>query len=104
MLVFLSPLNYNNISEVRMDILDLIESFVGISNTFLQMLLAIGFIGAIGIGLSLVGVPKILIFATIVVAVLMFAGFGWIPIWIVVMVAIGIFTMAFFSIRGGSNV
>jgi hypothetical protein len=87
-----------------MDILDLIESFVGSTNTFLQMLLAIGFIGAIGIGLSLVGVSKILIFATVVVAVLMFAGFGWIPIWIVVMIAIGIFTMAFFSIRGGSNV
>jgi hypothetical protein len=86
-----------------MSILDLIESFVGSTNTFLQMLLAISFIGAIGIGLSLVGVSKILIFATVIVAVLMFAGFGWIPIWIVALIGIGVFILVFFSIRGGSN-
>jgi hypothetical protein len=102
MLVFLSPLNYNNISEVYMDILDFIESFIG-TNIFIQMLVAVFILGFIGIVLSIYGVSKILILLTLIVAILMFAGFGWIPIWIVALIGIGVFILAFFSIRGGSN-
>jgi hypothetical protein len=34
----------------------------------------------------------------------MFIGFGWFPIWIVILISIGIFVLGYVNIRGASNV
>jgi hypothetical protein len=104
MLVFLSPLNYNNISEVRMSIVELIESFLGPLNTeFGKLIVSIGFVSFFSLALALVGVSKLLIFLSVLVAIFMFVGFGWFPLWIVILIAVILFALGYVNIRGGSN-
>jgi hypothetical protein len=105
MLVFLSPLNYNNISEVYMNIIQLIESFLGPLNTeFGKLIISIALISFFGIALSIFGISKLLIFLILLVSIFMFIGFGWLPIWLVVAVGVGIFALGYINLRGGSNV
>jgi hypothetical protein len=104
MLVFLSLLNYNNISEVRMSIVELIESFLGpLNSEFGKLIISVGFISFLSIALAVIGVSKLLIFLSVIVSILMFIGFGWLPLWIVVGIGVALFTLGYVNIRGGSN-
>jgi hypothetical protein len=105
MLVFLSPLNYNNISEVRMSIVELIESFLGpLNSEFGKLIISVVFISFFTIALGFIGISKLLIFLSVLVSIFMFVGFGWLPIWLVVAVGVGIFVLGYINLRGGSNV
>lgn len=87
-----------------MYILDLLEQFLGpLNNTFGKLFLSVGVIGALTIALSIFGLPKTIIFLSAIASVLMFAAFGWLPGWLIIVIGIGLFTLAFSSIRGGSN-
>jgi hypothetical protein len=87
-----------------MTIIELFETFLGpLDNTFGKLIVSVMFIAVFAIGLGFVGVSKILIFLTVLVSIFMFAAFGWIPLWIVVMIGIGLFVLAYTNIRGGSN-
>jgi len=88
-----------------MTFLQLIESFLGPLNTaFGKLIISIGFISFFTITLALLGVSKLLIFLSVLVSILMFIGFGWFPIWIVILISIGIFVLGYVNIRGASNV
>jgi hypothetical protein len=88
-----------------MTFLQLIESFLGPLNTeFGKLIISIGFISFFTLTLALIGVSKLLIFLSVLVSILMFIGFGWFPIWIVILISIGIFVLGYVNIRGASNV
>lgn len=87
-----------------MDILVLIESFLGpLDNTLGKLIVSVLFMSVIGIGLGLIGVPKITLFISILVTLFMFVSFGWIPIWIIVLLSIALFAMLYLNVTGGSN-
>jgi hypothetical protein len=33
----------------------------------------------------------------------MFIGFGWLPLWLVVALGVGLFALGYVNVRGGSN-
>jgi len=105
MLVFLSPLNYNNISEVVMTFLQLIESFLDpiLSTEFGGILLSMVFIAVVVISFGIFQIPKNIILTSSFVLLLMFISFGWIPLWIVLLLTIILFVFLFMNLRGGSN-
>jgi hypothetical protein len=87
-----------------MDILVLIESFLGpLDTTFGKLVISIFFMAFIGIGLGLVGVPKLTLLISILVTLFMFISFGWIPVWIVILLAIGLFALLYTNIAGGNR-
>ena len=87
-----------------MTIIDLIETFIGpLNNAFGKLIISIAFITLIGIGLDLIGFKRTLTFLTVLVSIFMFASFGWIPLWIVILIGIGLFVLGYNTIRGGSN-
>jgi hypothetical protein len=88
-----------------MSIVELFETFLGPLNTeFGKLIISIVFISFFSIALALVGVSKLLIFLSVLVAVFMFIGFGWLPIWLVVAIGVGLFALGYNNLRGGSNV
>lgn len=87
-----------------MDILVLIESFLGpLDNTLGKLILSVFFMAFVGIGLGLIGVPKITLLIGILVTLFMFVSFGWIPIWIIILLAIGLFALFYLNVTGGSK-
>lgn len=87
-----------------MDILDFIETFLGpLNNDLGKLIVSVLFMSVIGIGLGLIGVPKITLFIAILVTLFMFVSFGWIPIWIIILLAIGLFAMLYLNVTGGKN-
>jgi len=87
-----------------MTIIDLIETFIGpLNNTFGKLIISISFIALIGIGLDLLRFQRTLTFLIVLVSIFMFASFGWIPLWIVILIGIGLFVLGYTVIRGGSN-
>lgn len=87
-----------------MTIIDLIETFIGpLNNTFGKLIISISFIALIGIGLDMIEFKRTLTFLIVLVSIFMFAAFGWIPLWIVILIGIGLFVLGYTVIRGGSN-
>jgi len=87
-----------------MTILDLIETFIGpLDNTIGKLLLSVGFLGFIGLALGLIGINKLNLFIIMIAGVLMFAGFGWIPIWIIIMLGIGAAILLLTNVLGGNR-
>jgi len=87
-----------------MNIIQLIESFLGPLNTeFGKLIISIALISFFGITLSIFGISKLLIFLILLVSIFMFIGFGWLPIWLVVAIGVGIFALGYINLRGGSN-
>jgi len=87
-----------------MNIIQLIESFLGPLNTeFGKLIISIALISFFGIALSIFGISKLLIFLILLVSIFMFIGFGWLPIWLVVAIGVGIFALGYINLRGGSN-
>jgi len=105
MLVFLSPLNYNNISEVIMTFFQLIETFLDpiLSTAFGGLLLSIVFIATLTIALGIFQFPKVSILTAAIVSLLMFIAFGWLPIWLVLLLTMAFFALFILNMRGGSN-
>lgn len=86
-----------------MTILQLIESFLGPFNTaFGKLILSVGFLSFIGLGLGLIGMSKLNLFMIMIGGVLMFAAFGWIPLWIIIMLAIGLSVLLLTNVLGGN--
>jgi hypothetical protein len=86
--------------------LEFIETFLDpiLSNDFGGFLLSLIFIAVVGISFGLLNIPKNVIFTASVVLFLMFIAFGWMPIWIVILLTLGLFVFLLMNIRGGSNV
>lgn len=85
-----------------MDILVLIESLLGPLDTTLgKLIISVFFMAFIGVTLGLVGVPKITLLISILVTLFMFVSFGWIPIWIIILLGIGLFAMLYLNVTGG---
>ena len=86
-----------------MSILELIETFIDpINNTFGTMILSLGIMSFLAIGLTLLKVPSATILTAIIISLFMFIAFGWIPIWIVILLAIGLFALIYLNFRGGA--
>jgi hypothetical protein len=84
--------------------LELIESFLGPLNTeFGKLIVSVGFVSFFSIALSLIGISKLLVFLSILVSLMMFISFGWIPLWIVIAIAILLFALGYVNVRGASN-
>ena len=87
-----------------MDILVLIESFLGpLDTTFGKLFISIFFMAFVGITLGIIGVPKITLLISILVTLFLFVSFGWIPIWIIILLAITLFAILYTNLMGGSN-
>jgi hypothetical protein len=87
-----------------MTIVELFETFLGPLNTeFGKLIISAVFISFFTIALGLIGVSKLLIFFTVLVSILMFIGFGWLPLWLVVALGVGLFALGYVNVRGGSN-
>jgi hypothetical protein len=87
-----------------MDILDFIETFLGpLDTTFGKLFISIFFMAFVGITLGIIGVPKITLLISILVTLFLFVSFGWIPIWIIILLAIILFAILYTNLRGGSN-
>ena len=87
-----------------MDILVLIESFLGpLDTTFGKLFISIFFMAFVGITLGIIGVPKITLLISILVTLFLFVSFGWIPIWIIILLAIALFAILYNNLMGGSN-
>ena len=86
--------------------LELIETFLDpiLSTDFGGFLLSLIFIAVVSISFGLLNIPKNVIFTASVVLFLMFIAFGWMPIWIVILLTLGLFVFLLMNIRGGSNV
>jgi hypothetical protein len=88
-----------------MTIVELFETFLGPLNTeFGKLIISVVFISFFTIALGFNGVSKLLIFFTVLVSILMFIGFGWLPLWLVVALGVGLFALGYVNVRGGSNV
>jgi hypothetical protein len=88
-----------------MTIVELFENFLGPLNTeFGKLIISVVFISFFTISLGFIGVSKLLIFFTVLVSILMFIGFGWLPLWLVVALGVGLFALGYVNVRGGSNV
>jgi hypothetical protein len=88
-----------------MTIVELFETFLGPLNTeFGKLIISVVFISFFTIALGFIGVSKLLIFFTVLVSILMFIGFGWLPLWLVVALGVGLFALGYVNVRGGSNV
>ena len=83
-----------------MTILELIESFIDPTNTFLTMMVSLGFMAFLAIGLGILGVPKMVILMSSIISLFMFVAFGWFPIWIIILLAILLFILLFNNFRG----
>lgn len=87
-----------------MTIIELFESFLGPLNTeFGKLIISVLFISFFTVALGFIGVSKLLIFFSVLVSILMFIGFGWLPLWLVVAIGIALFALGYVNIRGGSN-
>jgi hypothetical protein len=85
--------------------LELIETFLDpiLSTEFGGILLSMIFIAVIAIAFGLMDIPKNVIFTSAFVLLIMFISFGWIPVWIVILLTLGLFVFLLMNIRGGSN-
>lgn len=83
-----------------MTFLQLIESFLGpLNNEFGKLMLSVAIIAFFALSLNFIGVSKILLFLCVLVSILMFAAFTWIPLWIVIGIGIGLFGIGFVNVR-----
>jgi hypothetical protein len=102
LLDILGLLVYNDIRGNKMTILEFIETFIDPINTdFGTMILSLGIISFLAIGLTLLKVPSDTTLTTIIISLFMFISFGWIPIWIIILLAIGLFVLIFLIFKGG---
>lgn len=86
-----------------MTILELINTFIDPINTdFGTLILSLGIMSFLAIGLTLLNVPKTTTLTTIIVSLFVFISFGWIPIWIVILLAIGLFALIYLNFKGGA--
>ena len=76
---------------------------IGLDGAFGQVFLAFMIIVGATIILSLLQVPKIMILMVAVIATLMFATFLWFPLWVVILLGVGVFVFFLFSILGGAT-
>lgn len=85
--------------------LELIETFLDpiLSTEFGGVLLSIAFIAFFTVALGLLNLPKVSILTTVIVLLLMFIAFGWIPLWIIIALTLTFFALFLLNMRGGSN-
>ena len=89
-----------------MTIFQLIETFLDpiLSTEFGGLLLSFVAILFFSIALGFLNIPKVSILITVVVLLLMFVAFGWIPLWIIILLTLTFFGLFLLNMRGGSNV
>jgi len=88
-----------------MSIFELIETFLDPILTLSNggLILSIGFILFISISLGIINVSKPIILITSISLFLMFISFGWIPLWIVILLILIIFGLFITNIIGGKS-
>jgi hypothetical protein len=47
--------------------------------------------------------PKVSILTTVIVLLLMFVSFGWLPLWLIILLTLTFFGLFLLNMRGGSN-
>ena len=88
-----------------MSIIELIETFLDpiLSTAFGGVLLSVGFIAFLTVALGLLNLPKVSILTTVIVLLLMFVSFGWLPLWLIILLTLTFFGLFLLNMRGGSN-
>jgi len=88
-----------------MSIFELIETFLDPILTASNggLILSVGFIIVITIMLGIINVSKPIILITSISLFLMFISFGWIPLWIVILLILIIFGLFITNIIGGRS-
>jgi len=88
-----------------MSIFELIETFLDPILTASNggLILSVGFIIVITIMLGIINVSKPIILITSISLFLMFISFGWIPLWIVILLILIIFGLFITNIVGGGS-
>lgn len=75
---------------------------IGLDGTFGQVFLALVIIAGIGVGLSLLQLPRIFVLISITIAALMFVAFGWFPTWLVFVLVAALFGYFIIQLKGGT--
>lgn len=88
-----------------MTIFELIETFLDpiLTTSNGSALLSIGFVIFIAIALGIMNISKPIILTSAVTLFLMFVAFGWIPVWIVILLTIIIFGLFITNVVGGGS-
>ena len=88
-----------------MTIFDLIETFLDpiLTTSNGSFFLSIGFVIFMAIALGIMKVSKPIILTSSIVSFLMFVAFGWIPVWIVILLTIIIFGLFLTNVIGGGS-
>lgn len=88
-----------------MQFLEVIETFLDpiLTTTYGSVFLSVLFIVIFSVGLGFFNIPKVTILTTVVVLLLMFIAFDWIPLWIVIVLTLMFFALFLINMRGGSN-
>lgn len=88
-----------------MSIFELIETFLDPILTTANggFFLSIGFVIFMAIALGIMNISKPIILTSSIVSFLMFVAFGWIPVWVVILIAIIIFGLFITNVVGGGS-
>jgi hypothetical protein len=88
-----------------MPIIDFIETFLDpLLTDFGQMFLSLLFTTAAVVMLTIVNMPKVVLITAALVMMLLFVSFGWLPVWIVVLLMIYFFVNTILNMRQGRDV
>jgi hypothetical protein len=89
----------------KMPIIDFIETFLDpLLTDFGQMFLSLLFTTAAVVMLTIVNMPKVVLITAALVMMLLFVSFGWLPVWIVVLLMIYFFVNTILNMRQGRDV
>jgi CBS domain containing-hemolysin-like protein len=76
---------------------------IGLNNTFFKILLSVVLMTVVAISLALMHAPaSVVIFGTVLVLALV-AFFGWVPLWIIIMVALLLLLTTIFKLKGAGG-
>lgn len=88
-----------------MTFLEVIEFYLDpiLSSEFGSILLSMIFIAVVVVALGVMQIPKNIVLTSAMVLLLMFISFGWIPLWIVILLTMALFVFFIMNVRGGSS-
>jgi len=87
-----------------MPIIDFIETFLDpLMTDFGQLFLSLLFTTISVVMLTIVNMPKVVLITAALVMMLLFVAFGWLPVWIVVLLMIYFFVNTILNMRQGRD-
>ena len=89
-----------------MTIFEIIEDFLNPVLTLSNggFLISVISIVIVAVMLGLLNISRYIILTSVIGLFLMFTVFGWIPLWIIILLALILFALIYTNIQGGSNV